>query len=46
MLEMLKNIPGMTWTPEIPVKFADHTVAQIKQKLLPIKTIPVMNQRV
>lgn len=29
MLEKLRNMPAMTWTPGIPSRFADKSVSEI-----------------
>ncbi|CAL5977776.1 Cathepsin_B [Hexamita inflata] len=39
MLEMLQNIPDMTWNSEIPTRFKNQTKSQIMQAILPNKQL-------
>ncbi|CAL6090848.1 Cathepsin_B [Hexamita inflata] len=38
-LEILKNVPDMTWTPEIPDQFKYYSINQVKQLILPQKQV-------
>ncbi|CAL6034601.1 Cathepsin_B [Hexamita inflata] len=35
VLEMLKQIPDLTWTPEIPARFHGHTEEQVRSYFMP-----------
>ncbi|CAL6110397.1 Cathepsin_B [Hexamita inflata] len=36
VLEMLRSIPQLSWIPEIPPKFSQHSLIQLKSRLLPL----------